>query len=81
MSVGFTQTETDTATAIVDGVTQILMISSLGPGNTAFAQGADLKKTIQMKSFAQGMTKIVVSTANKNHALLGEHTITPSMLR
>ena len=80
MSVGFTQTETDTATAIVDGVTQILMIS-LGPGNTAFAQGADLKKTIQMKSFAQGMTKIVVSTANKNHALLGEHTITPSMLR
>ena len=80
MSVGFTQTETDTATAIVDGVTQILMIS-LGPGNTAFAQGADLKKTIQMKSFAQGMTKTVVSTANKNHALLGEHTITPSMLR
>ena len=80
MSVGFTQTETDTATAIVDGVTQILMIS-LGPGNTAFAQGADLKKTIQMKSFAQGMTKIVVSTANKNHALLGEHTITPSILR
>ena len=80
MSVGFTQTESDTATAIVDGVTQILMIS-LGPGNTAFAQGADLKKTIQMKSFAQGMTKIVVSTANKNHALLGEHTITTSMLR
>ena len=66
--------QTDTATAIVDGVTQSLMIH-LDPGNTAFAQGTDLKKTIQMKNFAQGVTKIVVSTANKNHALPGEHKI------
>ena len=74
MSVGSTQTETDIYTAIVDGVTQSSMIC-LGPANIAFARGVDSKKMIKMKNVAQGVTKIVVSAANKNHALPGEHKI------
>ena len=39
-----------------------------GTADTAFAQGVDSKKMIQMKNFAQGVVKIVVSAANKNYA-------------
>ena len=74
MSVGFTQTETDTSTAIVDGATQSLM-TCLDPANTAFVQGVDSKNMIQMKYFVQSLAKILVSAANKNHALPGEHKI------
>ena len=46
-----------------------------GPANIAFARGVDSKKMIKMNNFAQGVTKIVVRAANKNHALPGEHKI------
>ena len=74
MSVGFIQTETDTSTAIADGATQNL-ITCLDPENTAFVQGVDSKNMTQMKYFAQSLAKILVSAANKNHALPGEHKI------
>ena len=55
-----------TSAATVDGATWSLMTCP-NAVNTAFAQGVDSKNMIQMKKFAQGAAKIVVSAANKNH--------------
>ena len=52
--------QTAISAAIVDGVTQNLMIRPR-PVNTAFAQGVDSKKMIKMKNFVL----IVMSAANK----------------
>ena len=46
------QTETGTSAARVDGATRSLMTRP-SPANTAFAQGVDSKKMIQMKHFAE----------------------------
>ena len=66
LGVGFIQTGNFTSAATVDCATQSLMTCP-GPVNTAFAQGVDLKKMIQMKNFAQGVVKIAVSVSVSAH--------------
>ena len=64
------QAETGTSAAIVDGVTQRLMIRP-SPVNTAFAQGENSKKMIEMKNAAQ----IVMSAANKKVIVIIERVL------
>ena len=62
--------QTAISAAIVDGVTQNLMIRPR-PVNTAFAQGVDSKKMIKMKNFSQ----IVISASNKKVTVIIERVL------